>query len=305
MDSSIITTSLNLERSNTMENVHTSWTPPQNRNMNTLPSISNGGLALPSESQNGFQETSITSTLDTYDKQYLPSQPKSLSGIATRAFLLGIVLALSTTLSLFLLMKTSSPLWRVSSFFAVLSFFHFLEFWTTAHYNTRSAEVSSFLLSQNGKAYNIAHATAFLECLLTNTIPIINYHVLPPAPRNTILILGLALIIIGQTVRSVAMISAGTNFNHIVQHTKSQSHQLVTTGIYGYLRHPSYFGFFWWGLGTQLMLGNLLCFLAYAVVLWRFFSRRISGEEELLVQFFGEKYVKYRQSTSVGIPFIL
>jgi len=86
------------------------------------------------------------------------------------------------------------------------------------------------------------------------------------------------MISLGQAVRSLAMVHAGTNFNHIVQHRKASEHQLVTTGAYHYLRHPSYFGFFWWGLGTQLVLGNTVCFLGYAVVLWRFFSRRISSE---------------------------
>jgi protein-S-isoprenylcysteine O-methyltransferase len=86
------------------------------------------------------------------------------------------------------------------------------------------------------------------------------------------------MIAVGQVVRSAAMIEAGTNFNHIVQHRKTIEHQLVTSGVYHYLRHPSYFGFFWWGLGTQLVLGNMLCFVGYAVILWMFFSRRISGE---------------------------
>lgn len=70
------------------------------------------------------------------------------------------------------------------------------------------------------------------------------------------------------------------------------------------LRHPSYFGFFWWGIGTQLVCGNTLCLLAYAGVLWKFFSSRIKGEEELLVRFFGDEYVGYRERTWVGIPFI-
>jgi len=118
------------------------------------------------------------------------------------------------------------------------------------------------------------------------------------------IIAGLAMISVGQGVRSIAMVQAGTNFNHIVQHQKANEHRLVTTGAYYYLRHPSYFGFFWWGLGTQLVLGNAVCCLGYAVVLWRFFSRRISGEEELLVAFFGDEYVQYRKRTGVWIPFI-
>ncbi|KAI4263175.1 MAG: hypothetical protein L6R42_001666 [Xanthoria sp. 1 TBL-2021] len=71
------------------------------------------------------------------------------------------------------------------------------------------------------------------------------------------------------------MAQAGTNFNHLVQSKKKEGHVLVTNGIYGWLRHPSYFGFFWWGLGTQLITGNLVCLVGYAVVLWRFFSLRI------------------------------
>lgn len=45
-----------------------------------------------------------------------------------------------------------------------------------------------------------------------------------------------------------------------------------------YSRHPSYAGFFYWALGTQLLLGNPLSALVFAVVLWRFFSRRIRGK---------------------------
>jgi len=73
----------------------------------------------------------------------------------------------------------------------------------------------------------------------------------------------------------------------------------------GYHRYGSYyFGYFWWGLGTQIVMGNPVCFVGYAVVLWRFFERRIGGEEELLVSFFGDEYVHYRKRTMVGIPFI-
>ncbi|CAN0453530.1 unnamed protein product, partial [Hapterophycus canaliculatus] len=33
---------------------------------------------------------------------------------------------------------------------------------------------------------------------------------------------------------------------------REESHQLVTSGVYRFLRHPSYFGWFWWSLGTQV-----------------------------------------------------
>ncbi len=71
------------------------------------------------------------------------------------------------------------------------------------------------------------------------------------------------------------MVQAGSNFNHTVQMKRSEGHVLVTSGIYAVLRHPSYFGFWWWGLGTQVVLGNGICLVGYAVVLWRFFHSRI------------------------------
>ena len=74
------------------------------------------------------------------------------------------------------------------------------------------------------------------------------------------------------------MVTATTNFHHHVQKKQRQGHELVTHGIYAWLRHPSYFGFFWWAVGTQLVLGNVFCFFIYVFVLWRFFFRRIKGK---------------------------
>lgn len=50
------------------------------------------------------------------------------------------------------------------------------------------------------------------------------------------------------------------------------------------------------------MLGNPICALGFAVVLVRFFGRRIEREEELLVDFFGQDYVEYRKKTWILIP---
>ncbi|KUI65555.1 Protein-S-isoprenylcysteine O-methyltransferase [Cytospora mali] len=237
------------------------------------------------------------------DKPYFPGQAKSLAGIALRAFCLGIALAVGAIGTITILLVTSSPLWRLPFFLAALATFHFLEFWTTAAYNTREADVSSFLLTANWPAYAIAHTAAAVECLLTNAL----FPGRSWAPFHTgtlLMLLGVFLVVVGQVVRSAAMVQAGPSFNHIVQQTQKREHILVTTGIYGTLRHPSYFGFFWWGLGTQLAMGNLVCFVAYAAVLWRFFSTRIMHEELFLVKFFGEEYVDYRKKTGTKIPFV-
>ncbi|PBP17841.1 prenyl cysteine carboxyl methyltransferase Ste14 [Diplocarpon rosae] len=290
-----------------------SWIPPHSAILNEAASLINrGGLGSASQSKNISSTPSKPSTplrqleevnvaLDRYEKQFYPGQPKSLSGIAIRSFILGLVLSSALFLSAHLL-STHQAIWRIPFFLALLSLFHFLEFYTTSRANTSSATISSFLLTSNGSAYAIAHTASLLETAFLHLV--CPAAILPPAIHNLTLALGIVLVVVGQGTRAAAMLTAGTNFSHVVRHTKAQSHELVTTGVYGVFRHPSYFGFFWWSVGTQLVCGNILCLAAFAGVLWKFFESRISGEEQLLVGFFGDEYVRYRQRTRVGIPFI-
>lgn len=210
-------------------------------------------------------------------------------------------------------------LWRLPAFFACLSLFHFLEFWTTAHFNTPGARADSFLLYSNGTAYNIAHSLATLEIILSSFTPAYQAFCV----SHYSIAAGVSLVVVGQVARSVAMAQAGTNFNHTPQRVRKQGHELVTNGIYSWLRHPSYFGFFWWALGTQMLVGNKVCLLGYLLALWTFFSRRITGksrspsfdlladtltehaaEERSLIQFFGKDYENYKDHARTGIPFI-
>ena len=70
-------------------------------------------------------------------------------------------------------------------------------------------------------------------------------------------ILGLLLVIGGEGLRKGAMLTATTNFNHYVQHIKQDGHQLVTHGVYSISRHPSYLGWFYWSIGTQVRNINI------------------------------------------------
>lgn len=48
------------------------------------------------------------------------------------------------------------------------------------------------------------------------------------------------------------MITAGTSFTHLISYDKRRDHRLVTRGVYSLFRHPSYVGWFWWSVGTQV-----------------------------------------------------
>merc|ERR1712087_185389 len=115
---------------------------------------------------------------------------------------------------------------------------------------------------------------------------------------------GVGVCIVGLLSRILAMATASTNFSHVIEQERRHEHQLVTKGIYAVLRHPAYFGFFWWSIGTQLPLANPLCFIAYAAASFHFFFDRIPYEEQLLVHFFGSEYIEYRKRSWIGIPFM-
>jgi len=64
---------------------------------------------------------------------------------------------------------------------------------------------------------------------------------------------GLVLCAFGEMLRKSAIWTARDNFTHLVQQEKAQTHILVTHGVYSWFRHPSYVGWFYWSIGTQVM----------------------------------------------------
>jgi len=226
----------------------------------------------------------------------LPNTPLMASAIA---FALGTIFALG--LPARLLTGAQQTLWwntyPLAFFASVWAAFHWLEFAITAGWNREKCTVDSFLLN-NGWLYHFANSLALTEYLLT-------LYFKPSWKTNSyIFVIGVCLTLAGQFIRSSAMISANTNFSHSVQLKKAESHRLVTEGVYAYFRHPSYAGFFYWSLGTQLALQNPVSFVVFFLILWRFFSSRIKVEERALVLFFGEEYKSYRRRVSTRIPFV-
>lgn len=178
-----------------------------------------------------------------------------------------------------------------------LSFFHLSEFVTTVLYNQSEVTLDSFLLNHSreyGLAMLVSWVEFFLEVLIAPSIKINLY----------VRFLGLFLVMFGELFRKLAMITAGTNFNHYVQERRKDDHILVKTGIYSLVRHPSYFGWFWWSIGTQVLLCNPICVVLYGISSWKFFKTRIAYEEFHLIKFFGKEYTNYQKKVWTGIPFV-
>lgn len=78
----------------------------------------------------------------------------------------------------------------------------------------------------NGALYHVAHGTALTEYLLTLYFKP-SWKTVPFASA-----VGMALVVVGQILRTTAMIHASTNFSHAVAFRKAEKHQLVTNGVY-------------------------------------------------------------------------
>uniref|UniRef100_A0A8D2M0B9 Protein-S-isoprenylcysteine O-methyltransferase n=1 Tax=Zonotrichia albicollis TaxID=44394 RepID=A0A8D2M0B9_ZONAL len=178
-----------------------------------------------------------------------------------------------------------------------LTLFHYSEYLVTAINNPRSLSLDSFLLNHSFE-YNLAALSSWVEFTLEKLF-------FPELKQITWLsTVGLLMVIFGDCLRKAAMLTAGSNFNHIVQNEKSDTHTLVTSGVYGWFRHPSYVGWFYWSIGTQVLLCNPICVVGYALASWRFFRERIEEEEITLIHFFGEEYLEYKRKVPSGLPFI-
>jgi protein-S-isoprenylcysteine O-methyltransferase Ste14 len=111
--------------------------------------------------------------------------------------------------------------------------------------------------------------------------------------------LGVVLYAAGGALRMWPVFVLGRRFSGLV--AIQPGHQLVTSGVYGVIRHPSYLGLLvislGWALAFRSGVGVLLAALLIPPLL-----ARIRAEERLLHSQFGAEYDAYRARTWRMIP---
>jgi protein-S-isoprenylcysteine O-methyltransferase Ste14 len=111
--------------------------------------------------------------------------------------------------------------------------------------------------------------------------------------------LGVVLFAIGGALRMWPVFVLGRRFSGLV--AIQPGHTLVTSGLYGAIRHPSYLGLIvnslGWALAFRSGVGVLLAVLTIPPLV-----ARIQAEERLLRSQFGAEYDAYRARTSRLIP---
>jgi protein-S-isoprenylcysteine O-methyltransferase Ste14 len=92
----------------------------------------------------------------------------------------------------------------------------------------------------------------------------------------------------------------GTHWSAILQ--IRPGHSLVTHGIYRYIRHPMYAAHLLWAIAQALLLGSWLAGWAFLVPFVPLYLLRVSREEEMMLEQFGQEYRDYMSRTGRMIP---
>ena len=114
---------------------------------------------------------------------------------------------------------------------------------------------------------------------------------------------GLVLIIAGLAIRWRAVFSLGKAFSANVAIREAQT--LKTTGLYSWVRHPSYLGLLLVFVAVGVESRHWLAFVFAVIPTTTALLYRIHIEEAALSQAFGEEYSSYSKRTKRLIPGVL
>ena len=92
----------------------------------------------------------------------------------------------------------------------------------------------------------------------------------------------------------------GTNWSITLE--VREKHQLITQGIYRYVRHPMYLALLLYSLGQAIVLPNWIAGPSYLIAFGLLFAFRVHHEERMMLDQFGKDYESYMARTKRLIP---
>jgi len=134
-------------------------------------------------------------------------------------------------------------------------------------------------------------------------VQLLGLSILPFSDNYLIQVFGSAMLIIGIMIAVSARIVLAANWTGAAEYQIKKGHELVTRGIYRYVRHPIYFSLILSYTGG-LIISQTYLFIPFFFVLLYFAYSRGKREEKILIDKFGNKYLNYRKFSKMLIPFI-
>ena len=113
--------------------------------------------------------------------------------------------------------------------------------------------------------------------------------------------LSVILAVTGLAVAIIARRKLAKNWSGAV--AIKSNHELITTGLYRYIRHPIYTGVLTLALGVLLSFGTLGACVGVLIIVATIILK-LRDEEKILASHFAEQYLEYKKRTQVLIPFV-
>lgn len=143
-----------------------------------------------------------------------------------------------------------------------------------------------------------------LSVFIPVTLQLLGVELLPFAQEYLWLQLaGLLLVFSGWLLSIRGRHDLGTNWARSYEYQVKEEQELVTTGIYKYVRHPIYSGIVLMFIGSELIVQSYLVF-AYVLIYIAAYMQAL-WEERLLINHFGAKYKNYMTTSKRFIPFVI
>ena len=111
---------------------------------------------------------------------------------------------------------------------------------------------------------------------------------------------GIAITLLGLGFAVWARVHLGKNWSGSV--TIKVDHRLVRTGPYRYVRNPIYTGILAGFAGTALVIGRVWAIYGLLILLAGFLIK-IQEEEKVLLEKFGEEYLRVQAGSESAHPF--
>ncbi len=119
---------------------------------------------------------------------------------------------------------------------------------------------------------------------------------------STWMVPGFLIALMGALVRYSSILSLGNRFTWRVEILKE--HALKEDGLYALVRHPSYLGGLLSVYGAALVYQSLVSLAVLTCTHLPLLIYRISVEEEVLANYFGESFTGYRGRTYRLVPYL-
>ena len=115
-------------------------------------------------------------------------------------------------------------------------------------------------------------------------------------------ILSVLFVIFGLVIAIIARRTLADNWSGMIELKKG--HELITKGIYGYMRHPIYTGLLLMGFGTVLFFETPYLILTFVLMIVLLIIK-LRKEEQLMTEYFPKEYPQYKRRVRALIPHIL